>query len=244
MTKKPLFRGLLIALALILCVTGIIGEGRRASAEDEELEIVSSYPYTTVTKVTVNLRKSRSTKSELLKRIPEGAEITVTEKNGNWAHVEYKGTKGWVRTEYIVLKTVKKITATATPTPIQTLSPEEDSGGYIVLKRGSSGLEVTSLQEALIELGFLSGEADGTFGDATEKAVIAFQQKNQYPDTGLVDANLQAYIYSGKPLNSKGVATQIKTLSPVAGVTMKLNNTGALVGELQQRLNTASIPDT
>ena len=184
MAKNRLFRGILLTLAFMLCMTGVIGEIRRASAE-ETSEIVSSYPYTTVTKVKVNLREARSVKSGLVKRIPAEAEITVYEKNGNWARVEYNGSKGWVRTEYIVLKTVKKVTVTPTPTPAPTPAPEKDAGGYVVLKKGSKGAEVQALQEALIELGFLTGKADGNFGDATEKAVIAFQQRNKYPDTGL-----------------------------------------------------------
>ena len=235
MAKKRLFRGALLILALVLCLTGVISAGRQSAAE-EELEIVDSYPYTTVAKVKVNVRASRSVKSELLTRIPAGAELTVTETNGNWAHVEYKGTKGWVRTEYIVLKKVQKIKVTPTPTPVPTLTPEEDAGGYVILKKGSTGPEVQALQEALIELGFLKGTADGTFGDATEKAVIAFQQKNKYPDTGLVDANLQAFLYSGKPLNSKGTAVTVNTLSPAAGSTMRLNSTGEAVGQLQTAL--------
>ena len=236
--KKNLFRTLAAALALALCLTGVpltgLFEVRTAAAEEQE--IVSSYPYTTVTRDKVNLRKGRSVKTALVQRIPAGAEITVKSKNGSWVEVEYGKYKGWVLAEYVVLKTVKKIRVTPTPTPIPTLSPQEDAGGYSILKRGAAGVDVRSLQEALIELGFLTGEADGNFGAATEQAVIAFQRKNGYPDTGLVDANLQAFLYSGKPVNSKGVATQIRTLSPVPGVTMKLNNTGAIVGELQQKL--------
>ena len=235
MSKSRLFRGVLLLLALVLCLTCVMPEGRRAAAE-EEAEIVGSYPYTTVTRVKVNLRASRSVKSALLKRIPEGAEITVLAKNGNWAQVEYGKNKGWVRTEYIVLKTVKKIRVTPTPSPVPTLSPEEDAGGYNILKRGSKGLDVQALQEALIELGFLKGSADGNFGAATEKAVIAFQQKNKYPDTGLVDANFQAFLYSGKPLNSKGEATKVHTVSPVPGSTIRLNDTGEPVGEVQAKL--------
>ncbi len=235
MKKSRLFRGMLLVLALLLCLTGVVQEGNRAAAE-EEPEIVGSYPYTTVTKVTVNLRASRSVKSSLLKRIPASAEISVLAKNGNWAQVEYKGKKGWVRTEYIVLKTVKKIKVTPTPSPVPTLSPEEDAGGYNILKKGSSGTDVQALQEALIELGYLTGKADGKFGDATEKAVIAFQQKNKYPDTGLVDANIQAFLYSGKPLNAKGTAAKVNTVSPAAGATIRLNNTGEPVGQLQTLL--------
>ena len=232
-------RILAAAAALVLCLGGVAAVAPAHNfAAAEEQEIVSSYPYTTVTKVKVNLRKSRSVKSELIHRIPAGAEITVKEKNGNWVAVQYGKYKGWVRGEYIVLKTVKKIRVTPTPTPIPTLSPEEDAGGYTILRRGDKSKAVRSLQEALIELGYMSKKAtaDGIFGEATEKAVIAFQQKNQYPDTGLVDANLQAYLYSGKPLNSKGNRQTVKTLSPVPGATMKMNNTGALVGELQQML--------
>ena len=235
MKKNHLFRGMAIVLTLVLCLAGMTGAGRVAAADDEA-EIVGSYPYTTVTKVNVNMRASRSVKSELLKRIPEGAEISVLAKNGNWAQVDYGNQTGWVRTEYIVLKTVKKIRVTPTPTPVPTLSPEEDAGGYEVLRRGSSGQDVISLQEALIELGFLTGSADGNFGETTEKAVIAFQKKNQYPDTGLVDANLQAFLYSGKPLNAKGTATKINTASPVPGATLRMNNTGTPVSNLQHQL--------
>ena len=237
--KKNLLRGLAAMLAVMLCLTGaaVTGSIEPAAAEEEQ-EIVPSYPYTTVTKVKVNLRRSRSVNSELIYRIPAGMQITVTEKNGNWVHVEYGKYKGWLRGEYIVLKTVKKIRVTPTPTPIPTLTPEENAGGYIMLKKGMKGVEVRCLQEALAELGFLNSRfaADGNFGDATEKAVIALQQKNDYPDTGLVDANLQAFIYSGKPRNSKGNAQKVNTVSPAAGATIRRNNTGALVGELQQML--------
>ena len=239
--RKNLLRALAATLALLLCLGGtaiLSAAVQTTAAAEEELEIVSSYPYTTVTKDTVNLRKGRSTNTERILRIPANAEIIVYEKNGNWAQVEYNGKKGWVRVEYIVLKTVKKVKATATPSPVPTLSAEEDAGGYQVLKRGSTGLDVRCLQEALIELGFLKGTADGNFGEATEKAVIAFQKKNEYPDTGLVDPNLQAFLYSGKPLNSKGTATKINTVSPVAGATMRVGSTGSLVGELQQTLKT------
>ena len=232
--RNTLYRVLLVALALVLCLSFFVTEGYKAKADEEE--IVSSYPYTTVTKDSVNLRASRSTKAELLKKIPKGAEISVLSKNGNWVEVEYKNTKGWAVADYIQLKTVKKIKVTPTPTPIPTLTPEEDAGGYPILKKGSSGRYVRSLQEALIELGFLTGTADGNFGDATEKAVIAFQTKNNYPNTGLMDANIQAFLYSGRPKNSKGEAAAIKTISPVPGATMKANCTGALVGELQQML--------
>ena len=237
--RKMWMRRILPVLAvLILCITALIvpKENVAVAADDPEMEIVDSYPYTTVTRTSVNLREKKSTGSALLKKIPSGATITVLSTSGSWAQVEYGKYKGYVMTEYIVLKKVQKVKATPTPTPVPTLSPAENAGSYTILRRGSSGSEVRALQEALIELGFLTGKADGQFGEGTENAVIAFQRANNYPDTGLMDANIQAFLYVGKPKNAQGVATKINTLSPVAGVTMKQGNTGEAVGKLQERL--------
>ena len=231
-----------IALALaaaIMLLAGAVpltGFGEKTVTSTESLEIVSSYPYTTTTKVKVNLRASRSTRSALLKHIPAGATITVNAVKGSWATVEYGKYSGYVKTDYIKLKEVKKIKVTPTPTPAPTLSPEEDAGGYQVLQKGDSGSAVTALQGALIELGFLTGTPDGKFGPGTEKAVIAFQQANDYPATGVMDANIQAFLFSDKPKNAKGEKTKVKTLSPVAGVSMQKGNTGEEVTALQNRL--------
>ena len=226
---------LIMALALLACAVpaSVFAE---SSDTAEALEVVSSYPYTTTTKVKVNLRASRSTRGTLVKKIPAGAEITVKAVKSSWAEVEYKQYSGYVKTDYIVLKEVKKIKVTPTPTPAPTLSPEEDAGGYQVLQKGDTGAKVTALQEALIELGFLSGKADGNFGSGTEKAVIAFQQQNDYPATGIMDANIQAFLFSGNVKNAKGEKTNIKTLSPVDGVSMKKGNTGSRVTQLQAQL--------
>ena len=231
-----------IALALaaaVMLLAGAVpltGFGEKTVTSTESLEIVSSYPYTTTTKVKVNLRASRSTRSALLKHIPAGATITVNAVKGSWATVEYGKYSGYVKTDYIKLKEVKKIKVTPTPSPAPTLSPEEDAGGYQVLQKGDSGSAVTALQGALIELGFLTGTPDGKFGPGTEKAVIAIQQANDYPATGVMDANIQAFLFSDKPKNAKGEKTKVKTLSPVAGVSMQKGNTGEEVTALQNRL--------
>lgn len=49
-------------------------------------------------------------------------------------------------------------------------------GNYATLKYGSRGSRVTLLQEALNELGYSVGKADGIFGAGTQKAVVAFQK--------------------------------------------------------------------
>lgn len=48
----------------------------------------------------------------------------------------------------------------------------------IVLEVGSSGANVTKVQNRLIQFGYLSGSADGKFGEKTRDAVILFQKRN------------------------------------------------------------------
>lgn len=55
------------------------------------------------------------------------------------------------------------------------------------LKRGSRGQEVKTLQEMLIELGFLNDKADGIFGKKTEAAVKALQKYWGVNTTGRLD---------------------------------------------------------
>ncbi|MDY4138006.1 MAG: peptidoglycan-binding protein [Eubacteriales bacterium] len=197
----------------------------------------TGYPYDTVTTASVNLRARQSVNSDKLATIPKGATITVHKVSGTFAQVTYNGQDGYVKTDYIQLKTIVKATATPSPTPvIVTVAPEENASGYQVLMQGSTGAQVKALQQALTELGFLSGTADGIFGKGTQNAVVAFQSANSYPATGIVDANLQAFLYSGKPKNAKGVKTEVKTLAPVDGVTIRLNDQGDLVGTVQTRL--------
>ena len=202
----------------------------------EPLEAAEGYPYTTVTREAVNLREGRSVRSGLIRKIPRGAEITVTGKNGSWVAVDYRGKSGYVKTEYIVLKEIRKVKVTPTPSPVPTLSPEEDAAGYQILQKSSEGTDVKALQEALIELGFLKGKADGKFGKATENAVLLFQQANDYPTTGVMDANVLAFLFSGKPKDANGKSVKVNTLSPVSGATIRQNATGDAVEDLQKQL--------
>ena len=56
------------------------------------------------------------------------------------------------------------------------------------LGRGSSGELAKKVQENLISLSFLNGEADGVFGGMTAEAVAAFQSAEGLEPTGQVDA--------------------------------------------------------
>jgi hypothetical protein len=54
------------------------------------------------------------------------------------------------------------------------------------LQFGAKGLDVTRLQQRLLEKGFNPGDIDGDFGDNTRAAVIAFQRAIALLDDGIV----------------------------------------------------------
>jgi len=77
--------------------------------------------------------------------------------------------------------------ATATALGLVTATPQ--------LAQGSSGTAVQQLQQRLIAVGIrVPGGADGQFGPATAKAVLAFQTARRVPATGTVDAYTAALI--------------------------------------------------
>lgn len=61
---------------------------------------------------------------------------------------------------------------------------------------GDSGDAVWALQQRLVELGFLKGEPDGNFGDASAQAVALFQRANDLEETGVADSMTQYILYS------------------------------------------------
>ena len=67
---------------------------------------------------------------------------------------------------------------------------------YSTLRYGDSGLEVAQMQERLIGLGYLSGDADGKFGLQTKAAVLAFQRENSLVRDGIAGSNTLAALYA------------------------------------------------
>lgn len=67
------------------------------------------------------------------------------------------------------------------------------------LKEGSSGVEVTKLQERLKDTGFDPGHIDGKFGPGTEAAVIAFQKSEGLTADGIAGPQTLAKL-AGEPL--------------------------------------------
>ena len=102
----------------------------------------------------------------------------------------------------LIPKTPTPNPAKTTPAPTAELSPAPTSKAARTLKKGSTGEDVKKLQQALIDLGYLSDTADGTFGTKTQDAVTLFQAVNGLDADGLAGAKTQALLFSGTALSA------------------------------------------
>ena len=80
-----------------------------------------------------------------------------------------------------------------------------------VLKRGSRGDEVVTLQKKLKQWGYYDGSVDGVFGAGTEKAVQYFQRKNGLVADGIVGTKTAAAL--GMTLSGSGQTAQVDSSS-------------------------------
>jgi len=125
-------------------------------------------------------------------------------------------------------RTTEKATAKPTNTPRPTSTPNLTKEYYLQL--GSSGSRVRTLQNRLIQLGWLSGKATGTFDEATEAAVRAFQKKTKgLWDDGVAGPDTLRALYSDGAARSQTVVAS-------SGETLEMGSEGDAVRSLQKRL--------
>lgn len=112
-------------------------------------------------------------------------------------------------------------TEAPTPSPTPTLAPVPTitpNNRYSKVAYGDKGAQVTKLQKALIELGYLpSDAADGAFGYQTYNAVKAFQKANGLSADGVAGPATLTNLYENP--NIVGVATP----TPAATTTVAAN---------------------
>ena len=118
------------------------------------------------------------------------------------------------------------------------------SGTGETLENGSEGAAVRTLQQKLKDLGYLTGSVDGSFGTATEAAVIAFQKNNNLTADGKAGTATLNKLYSGNAVRAGGSSAQIKHsggadttgISTTGYTTLEDGSEGTQVRKLQQRL--------
>ncbi|MCI7736264.1 MAG: peptidoglycan-binding protein [Clostridiales bacterium] len=104
---------------------------------------------------------------------------------------------------------------------------------YLLLKEGSSGLEVRKLQGRLAELGYYAGGVDGIYGATTTSAVKAFQRNNGLSGDGQAGEQTQTKLYSS---TAKYASSPVTTANPDQTRTLNIGMTGNDVYALQERL--------
>ncbi len=116
---------------------------------------------------------------------------------------------------------------TDTPTPKPTAAPNYNENTR--LENGNSGTLVRKAQDRLIELGYLAGEANGKYNNATEAAVRAFQKRHTSVSDGIAGKETLDALFSAK-------AKKTSTASGVVGITLRYGDNNSNVKAIQTRL--------
>ncbi len=145
----------------------------------------------------------------------------ITKKQASATATPKKGTSGGSTKTAAPTKK-----ATATPRPTATPNLEKE----YYLQTGSSGPKVRTLQNRLIELGWLDGKANGEYDAATRAAVTAFQKKTKgLYDDGVAGPDTLKKLYSSSAAKASGPAASI-------GETLEYGMQSDAVKSLQKRL--------
>ena len=99
-----------------------------------------------------------------------------------------------------------------------------------ILRYGYTGDDVLSVQTRLKELGYYTGELNGTYDSATLLAVRAFQQNNNLVVDGAAGPNTCTLLFSEKAISAPADTTIIPTRE------LTIGDTGDDVKAVQQRL--------
>ncbi len=126
-----------------------------------------------------------------------------------------------------------------------------------VLEVGSSGSDVKKVQQRLIRYGYLSGEADGRYGEKTRDAVIWCLKKNGLTAEGRVGAKTAAALgvtLSGASSSSKAASSSTSYVSSDHRLLSKLvyaeargetyKGQVAVAAVVLNRVSSASFPNT
>ncbi len=102
---------------------------------------------------------------------------------------------------------------------------------------GSSGSAVQNMQVALTSLGYSTGGTDGKFGNATLKAVKAFQQASKLAVDGKAGTSTLTKLYelAGSGSSTTSGSSAVCT-SATLSHTLRLNHTGTDVSQVQAKL--------
>ena len=174
-----------------------------------------------ISATTVNVRKTPSTSAQLLYQLDKGNKVDITGKSGDWYRIHTSKGTGFVLGQYV--------------TDVSATEPNT------TLRYGMNGQAVKEMQNRLKELGYLSGTADGDFGDKTLTAVKNFQSRAGLTADGIAGPTTLKKLYSSDAPKAGSEPTEAPTATPAPTeaptyTTLRQGSKGDAVKTLQQRL--------
>lgn len=125
----------------------------------------------------VILRQSADKESKALQTLPEGDEVVLLNKSGDWYKVRYGKYTGYVMKKYVK---VGSNSVVANASKIEALG---DAPGP--MRVDDTGPDVEKLQKALQILGYYEGRVDGDYGSGTTQAVLNYQKDKKLEADGV-----------------------------------------------------------
>ena len=130
-----------------------------------------------------------------------GTSVNVHKYNNTWAYCSVDQKLGYIQLKY--------------------LSPDN----YAALESGDSGAAITSMEKALLNLGYYDGNPGTSYNADTVTAIERFQEACGMTVTGMADVNTLRVLYAGHA-----------PVSPILNVTLKTGDENTNVKRMQDRL--------
>lgn len=206
---------------------------------------------TGVTNAKVVLRKEDDKESSALQTVPEGEEVDILGKSGDWYKVRYGNFTGYMMKKYV---TQSPSAAAAAAASIKALGSAPG-----IMRIGDENSDVKKLQQALDILGYYDGKIDGIYGDGTTQAVTQYQKDEGLEADGYAGTSTVTSIFgscsktsmttqpepgstaSGSTSSSSSSSSKYPTVSGISEIgsapgTSREGDSGSNVVKLQQAL--------
>ena len=163
------------------------------------------------TSTSVNALGSTASHGCIRLRVPDAKWIAENCPQGTQVKIYYSGQRDSVLRGFLKKNSFS----------IDDMSYADYINAEVTLSSGNSGRKVRELQTRLTELGYSCGAIDGSFGSATQNAVLAYQAANRLPQNGKVTPELWNHIFT----------------APIPGREVwQLGTSGTAVSEIQTAL--------
>jgi peptidoglycan hydrolase-like protein with peptidoglycan-binding domain len=127
-----------------------------------------------------------------------------------------------------------------TPSPSPSTAPKSASAAptkppHVGLAVGDKGPQVTALQKRLVQLGFWLSAADGSYGDTTQQAVLAFQKAAGLERDGVAGPQTMKALQGGVAVSPHSTSGHVLEVDKTRQLLLIVDN-----GKIDQIINTST----